>query len=71
MFGLDDAGTNGVVGGLRAVQDEIKALRKEIAADTKAKAEEHKKDVRWRIGTALAVVTAILIAAQIIANAVG
>jgi acetate kinase len=67
MWGLN--GANGVVGEIRKLRQEMNEWRRAEAEKAREIALERKRDIRWRIGTAIAVVSAILVAAGIVASA--
>jgi hypothetical protein len=67
MWGLN--GTNGVVGQLRGLREDLNSWRMAELQKAEQARKERKSDVRWRIGTAIAIVSAILVAAGIVASA--
>lgn len=67
MWGVD--GSNGVVSQLKGLRTDLNRWRELEERKEQAARDERKSDVRWRIGTAVAIISAILIAAGIVANA--
>jgi hypothetical protein len=68
LWGLN--GTNGLVSEVRGLRTDMNRWREaEERKDAAAKI-ERKQDVRWRIGTAIAIVMAILAAATIVASSI-
>lgn len=64
-------GDNGLLSEVRALRQEFQGYRKEEADKRALEIQERKKDFRWRVGTVIAIVSAILVAAGIVAGALG
>ena len=67
MWGLN--GTNGVVGEIRLLRKDLNDWRLTEVRKAEQGRLERKRDIRWRVGTAIAIVMAILTAATIVASA--
>ena len=67
IWGL--SGNNGLVSQLRLLRQEMNDWRLAELQKQEQARKERKSDIRWRIGTAIAVVSAILVAAGIVASA--
>lgn len=62
-------GDNGIVTEIRSLRAEMNGWRMAELQKAETAHQERKRDIRWRIGTAIAIITAILLAAGIVANA--
>jgi hypothetical protein len=72
LYGL--TGNNGLVGEMKQLRRELNDWRDEERQrrenEREAELDERKRDRRWRLGYALSVISAILIAAGIVASAI-
>ena len=66
VFGV--RGDNGLVAEVRALRQDLQRRFDEEEVRRAVEARERKSDLRWRIGTTIAVVSAILMAAGIVAS---
>lgn len=62
-------GDNGLVSEVRALRIDLQRRFDEEAERRSEEAREKKLDRRWRIGTTIAIISAILVAAGIVASA--
>lgn len=64
-------GDNGLLSEVRGLRLELQNYRENEANRRALEIQERKKDFRWRVGTVIAIVSAILVAAGIVAGALG
>jgi hypothetical protein len=67
LWGLN--GNNGLVSEVRGLRSDMRQWHEDDERKEREAAAERKRDIRWRVTTAIAIVGAILIAAGIVASA--